>query len=379
MWPQTSQQEKLLWVHYNFLFATMREFTSVQTFAYPWDYVSAANWRKYPNEQSKHVVGVDVLRRELREGKLITERLITCKQPIPSWLQYLVGVEDRSYVREVSIIDPKGQTLTMRSVNLTMTSLLKVRETVVYKPEAENPLTATTFTQKAQIVSSYGWSNVRSRIEGWAVDRFAQNASKGKLGFDSVLQLGWSDIVTDAIDTLTDKVVFEVGHISRQILNEIDAQTSDLVAEITEASKKVIDDIEKSEVLHEINSATLDLVRDMDSKASVVLTELSKKTHEVLSEVNEKSKSWYAQAASDTSAPNDVLRSIQDETRAVVEELADKKSTIISHVDSLTSTVLKALDERALELFDKSPRPAAATHNESSFLDSLKALFKKDH
>ena len=57
----------------------MKLFQNSYDFNYPWDQVTAANWKKYPNEISTHVIAVDVLRRELKDqGKvLVTERLIT--------------------------------------------------------------------------------------------------------------------------------------------------------------------------------------------------------------------------------------------------------------------------------------------------------------
>lgn len=353
----------------------MKEFNSIQVFNYPWDYVSAANWRKYPNEQSKHVVGVDVLRRELKQGKLITERLITCKQPIPSWLQYMVGVEDRSYVREVSIIDPVSHTLTMRSVNLTMTSLLKVRETVIYKPDPMHPNSSTIFTQRAQIVSSYGWMSVRSKIEQWAAERFSQNASKGKLGFESVLELGWGDVVHDVIDKFTDKFIFEINHISNQIINEIDAQTTEIVNDLTTSTKNVINEIKESTVIHDINTTTFDLIKEMNDKTNLILSELNEKTHQVIQEVNQKTKTWVSECTENDDS-RDVIIDIQDKTHNIVNEMNEKKNQVLNQMDSLTSTIFKALDERSLEIFDKKTE-TEMEHNETSFIDHLKALFKR--
>ena len=84
----------------------MRLFHNQHVFDYSWDYITAANWKKYPNEVSTHVVAVDVLRRELDiSGKVLTsERLITCKQSVPQWVMMLVGGSNISYVREVSVV-----------------------------------------------------------------------------------------------------------------------------------------------------------------------------------------------------------------------------------------------------------------------------------
>lgn len=167
----------------------MKIFSSQHEFNYSWEQVSAANWKKYPNEMSTHVVAVDVLRREIdsQTGVLRTERLITCQQAIPRWILALVGGSNVSYVREVSEVDPKTKVLTLRSVNLTMNNLLSVYETVVYSPDPLNPKSSTIFRQEAQITAYASLKRICNKIEDWSVERFNQNAKLGKAGFDSVL------------------------------------------------------------------------------------------------------------------------------------------------------------------------------------------------
>ncbi|VVT57212.1 uncharacterized protein SAPINGB_P005590 [Magnusiomyces paraingens] len=167
----------------------MKIFSSQHEFGYSWEQVSAANWKKYPNEMSSHVVAVDVLRREIdpKSGVLRTERLITCQQAIPKWILALVGGSNISYVREVSEVDPQSKTLTLRSVNLTMNTLLSVYETVVYSPNPQNPMASTLFNQEARITAYASFKRICNKIEDWSVERFNQNAKLGKAGFDSVL------------------------------------------------------------------------------------------------------------------------------------------------------------------------------------------------
>jgi len=168
----------------------MKIFSTEHLFEYSWEQVSCANWKKYPNEMSTHVVAVDVLRREVdaSTGVLRTERLITCKQAIPSWLLALVGGQDVSYIREVSEVNPVSRTLTLRSVNLTMNHLLSVYEIVTYSPDPSRPNESTLFTQEAQITAYASFRRLCSKIEDWSVDRFGQNAALGKAGFESVLK-----------------------------------------------------------------------------------------------------------------------------------------------------------------------------------------------
>lgn len=115
---------------------TMKLFESDHIFKYSWEYVTAANWKKYPNDLLLHVISVDTLSRTIDPVKktLTTERLIGCKQSIPSWLAYIVGTADVSYVRELSVVDLPNKKLVMKSINLTLNHLLLVNETVVYTP-----------------------------------------------------------------------------------------------------------------------------------------------------------------------------------------------------------------------------------------------------
>lgn len=354
----------------------MKEFDSVQVFNYPWDYVSAANWRKYPNEQSAHVVGVDVLRREVsEEGKLITERLITCKQPIPKWLQYLVGVQDKSFVREVSTIDPINEVLTMRSVNLTMTNLLKVNETVIYKPDP-NDVSKTMFIQNAKIVSNYGWSNVQTKVESWAVDRFSQNALKGKAGFDSVLAMGLPD-VGEMLDELKDKFFFEINHVSNQIIHEIDSQTTEIIGNLQSSTLKIVDEIKDSKMLNEINESTIELLNKMNQETNDILTQLNAKTNDVIRDVNQKSISWFSDQKS---SDKELIVDIQDKTHKILDEFNGKKAEVLAKMDHLTDSVFRALDKRSLEIFsDKRDNNKAAEQpdQEKKFLDKLLSMLRK--
>ncbi|CAM9017537.1 hypothetical protein WICANDRAFT_40009 [Wickerhamomyces anomalus NRRL Y-366-8] len=203
----------------------MKIFSNSCEFYYPWEQVTAANWRKYPNEMSTHVVAVDVLRRELDPTCkiLTTERLITCKQSIPSWLLCMVGGKEVSYVREVSTVDMNTKTLTLRSINLTLNNLLKVYETVTYKPDQTDPF-KTCFNQEAQITAYATFQRICNKIEDWSVERFGENAKKGKIGFDSVLKIfneQW-ERRDELVDEISDKVVKTYDDLKIEIVKETD-------------------------------------------------------------------------------------------------------------------------------------------------------------
>ncbi|TKA22181.1 hypothetical protein B0A50_08347 [Salinomyces thailandicus] len=171
----------------------MRLFSSNHEFAYSWDEVSTANWRKYCpwNDKSTHVIAVDTLARDLdaQTHILRTERLITCKQAAPKWLKSFLGSSEVSYVYEVSYVDQKAKKVTMCSQNMTWSDLLSVQEKVVYTPSRGAP-GKTTFEQSAKIIALCGgWQKIKNGIEEFTVERFRQNAVKGREGFERVLAI----------------------------------------------------------------------------------------------------------------------------------------------------------------------------------------------
>ena len=170
----------------------MRWLSNTVTFNYSWEEVSIANWQKYGpwNNKSTHVTAVDTVSRTVDEstGILRTERLITCKQSAPDWLKSLMGNSlDVSHVYETSYVDPARQTVTMVSQNLTWSNLVSVQETVVYKPLCD---ARTQFEQHAKITALCGgWQRIKNSIEDSLVNRFMENAHKGREGFEMVLEM----------------------------------------------------------------------------------------------------------------------------------------------------------------------------------------------
>lgn len=203
----------------------MKLFESQHYFQYKWEQVTAANWQKYPNPISTHVVAVDVLAREIDEDRQVlrTERLITCKQAIPKWLSVIVGGQEYSYVREVSEVDLPSRTLVMKSHNLTMSHLLSVMETVVYRPDGES---RTVFEQQAEITAFGTWQRICNKIEEWSVERFGQNAIKGKAAFEGVLQvlsdkLGESEVFVNEVGTTILKEIDDVERKTQNVIEEV--------------------------------------------------------------------------------------------------------------------------------------------------------------
>lgn len=171
----------------------MKVFSSTCTFDYSWNEVSTANWRKYCpwNNKSTHVVAVDTLSRSVDAptGILRTERLITCNQSVPQWVLSLFGGSPTSHVYEISYVDPMSKKVTMCSTNLTWSNVLNVQETVIYRPSLSKSNT-TEFSQEAKITALCGgWQKIKNKVEEASVERFSQNALRGREGFEAVLEM----------------------------------------------------------------------------------------------------------------------------------------------------------------------------------------------
>jgi PRELI-like family len=172
----------------------MKIFSSSYTFDYSWEEVTTNNWRKYCpwNDKAEHVVAVDTVSRHVdtATGILRTERLITCKQTAPKWVLSILGGETTSFVYEVSYVDPQEKKVTMCSTNMTWSNLLQCRETVVYQPLSSDNKGKTEFKQTAKIIALCGgWQKIKSKIEEASVERFRENAARGREGFEMVLEM----------------------------------------------------------------------------------------------------------------------------------------------------------------------------------------------
>jgi len=172
----------------------MKIFQQRTEFDYTWDEVSISHWQKYGpwNEKTPHVVAVDTLSRTVdpTTGILRTERLITCRQSCPKWVAQILGSPDTNYAYETSYVDPKAKRVTICSTNMTMADLLTVRETCVYERASSAPDSKTAFSQRAEITALCGgWQKIKNSIEQFTVDRFQQNAARGREGFEMVLEM----------------------------------------------------------------------------------------------------------------------------------------------------------------------------------------------
>lgn len=172
-------------------------------YQHPWERVTTAFWRKYPNPLSPHVLDIDVLDRHLdAKGRLYTTRLITCKGHVPDWISKAVGGKNHCFVLERSVVDRENRTLVMKSRNISFENLIQVHETCVYDTHTGEEGT-TRFTQQAKIVVPvWGFSE---RVENLTLDNFHKNAKKGLEAMENICQAIAKDIKQETIDFLKKK------------------------------------------------------------------------------------------------------------------------------------------------------------------------------
>lgn len=81
----------------------------------------------------------------------------------------------------------------MCSTNLTWNNVLNVQETVIYKPDTDISTPGherTQLNQYAEISALCGGiKQVKRTIEDASVERFGQNAQRGREGFEAVLEM----------------------------------------------------------------------------------------------------------------------------------------------------------------------------------------------
>jgi len=178
----------------------MKIWESTHTFSHPWETVTKALWRKYPNPLNPHVIGVDVVdRRVTPEGHLFSERLMTTEWGLANWVKKLIGFDEHAYAHEISTVDPENKTLSINSRNMTFESKVNVEERITYSPHPEDP-EKTLMTQQA-IVTVQGVP-LTSYMEQLMTTSIAGNASNGRDALENVIQRVQSE-AKDIKDTLT--------------------------------------------------------------------------------------------------------------------------------------------------------------------------------
>lgn len=155
----------------------MRLFCKDHTYQHPWQNVTTAFWRKYPNKFSDHIKAVDTVKRDFdtTTGQLTTTRLVSCESSLPSWMTSL-GISSKAFAIERTTVHPQEKKMVVQSQNLTGSSIMVVQETCTYTQHADNK-DWTNYRQEAQI--SAFMPIVRQQLENYTLANFSMRSNQG--------------------------------------------------------------------------------------------------------------------------------------------------------------------------------------------------------
>jgi len=165
----------------------MKIWTSEHIFNHPWETVTQATWRKYPNPLNPSVVGIDVIDRKLtNNGQILhTHRLISTKWQIPKWVGDFIGSCDRTcYVSEHSTVDNRNRVMTAESRNLSLCNFVCIDEKLTYQPHPTEP--HSTLLKQEAVVTIKGIP-LTSYLESTIANTISNNAGKGRQAMEWVI------------------------------------------------------------------------------------------------------------------------------------------------------------------------------------------------
>ncbi|KAL4648768.1 PRELI domain-containing protein 1, mitochondrial [Arapaima gigas] len=167
--------------------AMVKHFMCCSVLKNSWDQVSTAFWQRYPNPYSNHVLTEDIVFREVTlDNCLISRRLLTKTSRMPRWAEkYFPAHMGRSaYIVEDSIVEPRSQTMTTVTWNISHARLMSVVERCVYRVNPENS-GWTEIKREAWISSNlYGLSRA---VQEFGLARFKASVTRTMKGFEYIL------------------------------------------------------------------------------------------------------------------------------------------------------------------------------------------------
>nr|XP_039248827.1 PRELI domain-containing protein 1, mitochondrial-like [Styela clava] len=154
-------------------------------FSYAWEHVVTCFWKKYPNENSTHVLSEDVLDRKLLdENRLYTKRIIGKTNPLPKWGTTIFpsNMTKIAHVLEESIVDLQHKTMVSYTWNISYVTLMSIKEKI--------QLTAN--TSETTDCKKEGWADssatgLRRVLRKFGITRWKSNAQKAVTGYEKVL------------------------------------------------------------------------------------------------------------------------------------------------------------------------------------------------
>lgn len=206
----------------------MKIWTSEHIFNHPWEMVSQAAWRKYPNPMNPAVIGIDVVDRQINDdGILKSHRLISTRWCLPGWVNNLLGGDRICYVSEISEVDPQNHVMTLQSRNLSLSNYLSVDEKLTYCPHPTNK--ECTLLKQEAVVTVRGIP-LTSYMEDIVTSTISGNANKGRAAMEWVICK-----LNAEVQELTNSAVKSMDELTLSAKKSMD--------DLTNTTKKSVDDI----------------------------------------------------------------------------------------------------------------------------------------
>lgn len=207
----------------------MKIWSSEHIFNHPWETVTQATWRKYPNPMNPSVIGIDVMDRKVSDGILHTHRLICTKFGLPAWANNLLGKDRTCYVSEYSKVDPMRKTMTLESRNLSLCNYLTFDEKLTY---CQHPTIENCTLLKQEAVVNIRGIPLTNYLENIMTNTISSNASKGRLAMEWVITK-----INSEVQELTNSAVKSMDELTNSAVKSMD--------ELTNTTKKSMDDISR--------------------------------------------------------------------------------------------------------------------------------------
>ncbi|XP_017056475.1 protein slowmo [Drosophila ficusphila] len=199
----------------------MKIWTSEHIFNHPWETVTQAAWRKYPNPMTPSIIGTDVVERRVVDGVLHTHRLVQSKWYFPKWTHALIGTAKTCFASERSTVDPERKQMVLKTNNLTFCRNISVDEVLYYEPHPADA--SKTLLKQEATVTVFGVP-LSHYMEDLLTSTISTNASKGRQGLEWVIGLINTEV--KGIARGTDELIHEVTESARKSMDEISVQAA---------------------------------------------------------------------------------------------------------------------------------------------------------
>lgn len=208
----------------------MKIWTSEHTFQHPWETVTQAAWRKYPNPMNPAVEAIDIVDRKVCNGILKTHRLISSKWGLPSWASTLLGSNNTCYASEHSEVNPQKKVMTLLTKNITFCNEVSVVEKLTYTP---HPVKDDCTLLKQEAVVTIKNVPLSNYIEEYLTRTISSNANKGRQAMEWVITK-----INNEVQELTHKTVKGMDELTVSAKKSIS-----VVEDLTSSAKKGMDDL----------------------------------------------------------------------------------------------------------------------------------------